>query len=233
VNASTVAPRIEARDLAREVPMRTLLRNLGVRVRSSKRADCPLCKGNSTGTLAFNERLWKCHRCNEGGDVYSLVRAVRKSDFREALKFVAELAGVRLNNHRGPDFRRELAARKAGHERVEAAAAKIESMEREVRLSVCRRIHVTERNQRRVAERLRTFGPEASGAEVEALWKELKSVAAWLQTDLATYTLLSFSHPAERAMFTVKPELRREMVREICGRGYVTTNDGKQFPVLA
>jgi putative DNA primase/helicase len=49
----------DARDIARMIPVRQLLRVLGVRVRNPKRADCPLCKGNSTGTLAFTERLWR------------------------------------------------------------------------------------------------------------------------------------------------------------------------------
>lgn len=233
MNVSTIAPRIEALDLARQVPMRTLLRNLGVRVRSSKRADCPQCKGRSTGTLAFNERLYRCHRCLAGGDIFSLVRAVRRCDFLEALRYVAELAGVRLDNRRGPDFQREIATRKAERERIEEAAARIECLERELRLSTGRRIHVAECNQRRAAERLRVLGPEASGPEVEELWRELKSVAAWLDVDLAIYTQLSFGSVSERARFVVKTELRKEMVCAIRGRGYVVSDDGKHVEVLA
>jgi hypothetical protein len=82
----------DAREIVRMIPIRQLLRVLGVRVRNSKRADCPLCEGNSTETLAFTERLWCCHRCNKSGDVFSLVRAVNRCDFPQALRFVAELA---------------------------------------------------------------------------------------------------------------------------------------------
>lgn len=54
-------------EVARAVTVPQILRELGARVRNRKRADCPLCKGSSKETLAFNESLWKCHRCNAGG----------------------------------------------------------------------------------------------------------------------------------------------------------------------
>lgn len=216
-----ISPRIDPRDLARSVPIRILLRNLGVRVRGSKRADCP-----------FTERLWRCHRCSAGGDVFSLVQAVRKSDFHEALKFVAELAGVRLDNRRGLDFHRELAARQAGRERVEAAAVKLEALERELRLDVRQAVHFAEKSRARAAARLAELGTGASGAEVEELWAELKSAAAWLERDLPAYTLLSFGSVAERCAFVLKPSLREGMVRDVRWRGYVTGDDGKQFPVV-
>src|SRR5260370_2717892 len=90
--------RLDARDIARMVSMRHVFIRLGVRVRNSKRADCPLCKGNSTGTIAFTQRLCRCHRCNDAGAVLALLRAVNRCDFPSALRYIAQLAGIRLDD---------------------------------------------------------------------------------------------------------------------------------------
>jgi hypothetical protein len=50
-----------------------------------------LYQDNLSGTAAFTERFWKCHRCNEGGDVFTLVRTVKRCDFPAALRLVAAL----------------------------------------------------------------------------------------------------------------------------------------------
>jgi DNA primase len=85
-----------ATDLKRAVPMREALRIMGWRVRSRGRCDCGLCKGSSKGTVAFNDRLWKCHRCGEGGDVFSLIEKAHNCDFKAALKFLAGEARIEL-----------------------------------------------------------------------------------------------------------------------------------------
>ena len=135
------------------------------------------------------------------------------------MRYIAEKAGVRLNNHRGPDFHRELAARKAEQRRIEETAGELQTLERDLRLATCRRIQVAERNKVRATERLRILGPETIGSEVATLWKELKSAAAWLGTDLAAYSLLSFGSVGERSKFVLKAELRREMISDIRWHG--------------
>jgi len=124
-------------------------------------------------------------------------------------------------------------ARESWRDRIAAATKKLEALEQELRRGCCTRIHNSERNLIRAVERLRAAGPEASGPEVEALWKELKAAATWLEVDLPIYTLLSFGSAAERAKFVLKPDLRREMVRDIRWRGYVVTTDWKQVAVLS
>jgi hypothetical protein len=98
------ATRPSPTDLARSINVRRVLCAFGVRIRNSKRADCPLCKGNSNGTVAFTERFWRCHRCIEGGDVFSLVRAINRCDFPEAHRVVAHLAGIRMRTPADPMF---------------------------------------------------------------------------------------------------------------------------------
>src|ERR1700727_1245127 len=108
----------DARDIARMVTMAELLRHLGWRVRWRNRADCGLCRGNSIGTLAFTERVWKCHRCNLGGDVFSLVRAVNRWQFPDALRYLASLAGVRLDDRHRDEWRQQIAEHKRQSERL-------------------------------------------------------------------------------------------------------------------
>ena len=82
---STVNPKcdLEPVDLAHLVTVCQLLRTFGSQVRTSKRADCPLCRGKSAGTLAFTGRLWHCHRCQAGGDLFSLVQQVTVAGLRK------------------------------------------------------------------------------------------------------------------------------------------------------
>jgi hypothetical protein len=228
--------RHDACDMARMVPMRELFRTTGVRLRNPRRADCPLCKGNSTGTLAFTDRFWHCHRCNEGGDIFSLVRAVNRCDFPSALRFVAELAGIRLEDRWSADFRRELAARKRQQERLEEGANKLAALEHALLRERRARIHDAERKRLKVSERLSALSrgePQRFRGEQEALWLTLQAAAALLNAELPAYTLLAFGAFDERAQFVLHPELREEIIARVRWAGYVRTPDGKQIEVLA
>jgi hypothetical protein len=228
--------RHDAHDIARLVPMRELLRTIGVRVRNPRCADCPLCKGHSIGTLAFTDRLWCCHRCNEGGDIFSLVRAVNDCDFPVALRFVAGLVGVCLENRGNADFRRELAARKRQQERIEDGANKLAALEHALRSERRDRIHDAERKCLRVGERFAALArgePERLRGEQEFLWLSLQAAVSLLNTDIPAYSLLSFGAPDERARFVLHPELRDEMIAQLRWAGYIRTTDGKQIEVLA
>ncbi len=75
---------------------------------SNRRADCPYCSGHSRLTVALDpvKGVWFCHRCQKGGSVSELARAIgvaykprpsgkaqqKKTEFREfLLKKMAEL----------------------------------------------------------------------------------------------------------------------------------------------
>lgn len=228
--------RLDTREIARALPVRQVLRALGLRVRNSKRADCPLCKGNSYGTIAYTERFWRCHRCQEGGDVFSLVCAVNRYDFREALRFTAELAGIRLEDPRNPDFRQELAARRRQREHIDHSAEKLAALENALRFERRNRIHDAERKRQKVGERLAELScgkPERFRGEQEGLWLTLQAIAMLLNTDVPAYMLLSFGAVEERARFVLHPELRDEIASGVRRAGYVRTADGKQVEVLA
>jgi CHC2 zinc finger len=219
--------------IARSVTVPEVLRALGVGVRNPKRADCPLCKGNSTGTLAFTHRFWHCHRCNEGGDIFSLVRAVNRCDFPAALRFMAELAGIRLEDFSRADFRR--AARKRQQERLEEGATKLAALEHALLRERRDRIHDVERKRLKVRERLSALSrgeAQRFRGEQEALWLTLQAAEVLLNADLPAYTLLAFGSFDERAQFVLHPELREEIIARVRSAGYVRTADGRQVAVL-
>ncbi|MGA7647762.1 MAG: hypothetical protein WBW01_14720 [Terriglobales bacterium] len=168
--------------------------------------------------------------------MYTLVRLVHGCDFRAAMVYVAELAGVRLEDHRSPDPRRVLAARKERRERIEHCAEKLSALERALLLERRDRIHDAERKRRKASERLAVLTrgePERFHGEQESLWLRLQAAAVLLNTDIPAYTLLSFGPPGERARFVLHPELRDEIIASVRWAGYVQTADGKQIEVLA
>jgi hypothetical protein len=216
--------------------MRQTLKVLGVRVRNAKRADCPLCRGNSIATLSFTERLWHCHRCGEGGDVFSLVRAVNRCDFPEALRFVAKLAGICVEDHRTVDFQRKLYARKMYRDRLEDGARKLSALEHSLLIRSRDLIHETERSTQKVGERLAALlrgEPEWFPGEQERRWQSLQAAAFLLRTEIPIYTLLSFGAPDERARFVLHPERRDQIVADVKWNGFVRTADGKKVEVLS
>ncbi len=56
--------------------MAALLVRAGFRVRSSKRADCAYCAGNSRGTVAFTSEVAFCHRCHWTASRRALARGL-------------------------------------------------------------------------------------------------------------------------------------------------------------
>jgi DNA primase len=225
----------DAREVARAVTVLQILRAFGARVRNRKRADCLLCKGSSKETLAFTERLWRCHRCNEGGDIFSLVRAVHRCTFPDALRYVAELAGIRPEDSRGTDPSRELAEHKRKRERIENAAETLEQAERSLRLQHRDRIRELECKRLKASERLAALNrgePERFHGESEALWRTLQAADTLLEFDLPAYTLLSFAAPAERARFVLHADQRNEMIRSVRQAGGLQDDAGRFVEVL-
>lgn len=67
----------------------------------TRRAPCLLHGGANPSAFSWTDTgLWKCHSCGAGGDKITLVRAVRRCSFREAVEFLAALAGVKYQSRR-------------------------------------------------------------------------------------------------------------------------------------
>ncbi|GCE26488.1 hypothetical protein KDA_19720 [Dictyobacter alpinus] len=74
---------------------------------------CPFHNERTPSFYVFREsQTWHCFGCNEGGDVFSFVQKQQGLDFHEALLYLAEKAGVAVEEHNGsnPEEEREASA---------------------------------------------------------------------------------------------------------------------------
>jgi P4 family phage/plasmid primase-like protien len=58
------------------------------------RGDCPIVEHRSKGSFSTSGDLWKCHACNEGGDVISLLKVLDDMSDAQAIEKAATMAGV-------------------------------------------------------------------------------------------------------------------------------------------
>ena len=72
------------------------------------RAICPFHTEKTPSFFVFPERQsWRCFgACATGGDVFSFLMRIENLDFSEALKRLAQRAGVNLAEKKGPEERR-------------------------------------------------------------------------------------------------------------------------------
>lgn len=94
------AQRVDLAEIKARFPKSRLLElaeQEGLTVRGGK-SSCPRRCSDSPDSASYFEKDgsagWKCHRCEAGGDVFTLVESTRNLDFREALQVVEQLAGV-------------------------------------------------------------------------------------------------------------------------------------------
>jgi DNA primase len=74
---------------------------------------CPFHNERTPSFYVFPEsQTWRCFGCNEGGDLFSFVQAQQSLGFRDALMYLAEKAGVPVedNSGRSPEEERETSA---------------------------------------------------------------------------------------------------------------------------
>src|SRR5438034_6397074 len=76
---------------------------------------CPFHNERTPSFYVFAEtQTWRCFGCNEGGDVFTFVQKQQGFEFHEALLYLAEKAGVAVeeSSSRSPEEEREASAAK-------------------------------------------------------------------------------------------------------------------------
>lgn len=219
------------RQIAELVPMPELLREFGTEGNErTGRARCPIHGGpNPTAFKWTQDGRWYCYRCGVGGDRIDLVRRVRGCGFREAVDFLAALAGVTTS----PASQEEIQRLKTERQRLDTAASWLETAEREDRLSARMAIHLLEWLERYASDKLAalTRDCEPPPAEVESAWDDLALPHKELRWWVAAYYLAAFGSQRSRLRFMLHPEQQLEIVEEVLLAGGVTCEDGSFFEV--
>ena len=186
--------------------MRRVLEHLSTCIRSRNRADCPLrCKGHRRGTVAFNDRFWKCHRCDAGGDVFTLIELVHHCSFRDALKYLAQMARVELARTMSREgrqrLRQEWAEHKRREEEVDQACAELAHQERLLRVQCARYIFEID------------YLLSLPAPWTEEQWSFAAAISELRNEDLLpTYTLLTFGAVGMRVRYILANETERAAI---------------------
>ena len=98
-------------DVAEEIGLVVALQKSGKALKGL----CPFHNERTASFYVFPEsQTWRCFGCNEGGDVFSFVQKQQGLEFRESLFYLAEKAGVPVEepSDRDPEAEREASAAK-------------------------------------------------------------------------------------------------------------------------
>jgi len=215
-----------AGDLRGRLSVADALKAVGLRIRGKSRADC-WCDGRSTATIAFTNRVWCCHRCHAGGDIFALVQAVQQCDFKTALQFVANIAGVRLDGR--PPSPVQLEQGRRDRERLARAAERLADEERRLRLAYASECRALEGLGRRIVGQLQDLGDGAERVDREKL---LAALPDYARRAAAGYNVIAFAPVAERVHFLLELAARAQILETALLEG-VRTSDGALVEVTA
>jgi hypothetical protein len=228
-------PQLLAQQICGLVKMSDLLTYLGFKVNErTRRGPCLLHGGNNpTSFSCTDDGRWHCHACGKGGDKLALIQAVRNCSFKEALQFLAGLAGVDATLT--PELRRELEQRRRKRRRLERAAQKLLAIEQSVMLDFRDEIHRLEGVRRNAGRRLaclRRGGKERFAGECEAAWTALESVSLQMPHLVVGYYISALACQAERVRFALQPEQREEMIEDVLIKGLIKTGDNSFMEII-
>ncbi len=196
----------EAREIAALVPMPRLLATLGFEVNERiRRCACRLHGGSNPTAFAWREDgYWRCFSCGRGGDRIALVRNARECSFREALEFLAGLAGVKFRFHRRS--RVDVAITRRRRDRAERAAWRIADEIGRLRRYYTDALHRCERLQRRIGGQLLRASRDR---ERERTWDRLARLAPVCTFFLAAWSFMWDAKPESLACFALASAAER------------------------
>lgn len=205
-------PLADAREIAALVRMPILLAELGIGVNErTRRCACILHGGSNRSAFSWTEAgLWKCHSCGAGGDRIALVRAARRCSFREAVEFLAALAGVEFRSRRVS--RCEIAQTRRRRERADRAAWQIADEIGRLRRYYTDATHRAERLEWRIGNEVLRPGTEASR---DTAWERLARLAPVSTFFFAAWDFVWDAKPDVLARFALaSPTGRQRFILE-------------------
>ena len=198
----------DVHEVAELVPMPHLLEALAIEANTrTRRAACILHGGSNPTAFSWREDgRWRCFSCGASGDRIALVRAVQQCGFREAVAFLAHLAGVSYEPQRVS--RRQIEAAKRQRQRADAAAWRVRDEVLRLRFYYRDGLHRAERLWRRFGDELLRA---RSGRERDAVWYRMARLAPACTFFLAGFRYINDSDSATLVSFALaSPAQRRE-----------------------
>jgi DNA primase len=200
----------DAREIAALVPTAVLLSALGFKISErTRRCACIVHGGSNRSAFSWTETgLWKCHSCGAGGDRIALVKAVRRCSFREAIEFLAALAGVNFRSQQVS--RREIAQTRQRRERAGHAAWRIVDEIGRLRRYYTDAMHRFDRLQERIGNEILQSSTEEAR---EAAWEQLARLVAARTFFFAAWNFVWHAKPDTLVRFVLaSPTERRRFV---------------------
>ncbi len=190
----------DARQIAGLVAMPRLLTALGFEVNErTRRARCLLHGGSNPSAFSWtDDGRWFCFSCGRGGDRISLAREARQCGFREAMEFLAGLAGVGYRGRRVSP--REIKQMRARRQRAEVAGWAIRDALRSFESKCGRALILVERLRWLIGEQLRATADDQASV---ALWEMLAGLAPVATCFLALWDFLGRASPEARIRFAL------------------------------
>ncbi len=224
--------RLNATQIKAKVPMAELLRELGFDISErSRRTSCRIHGGRDRTAFSWNESVGHCFSCGFAGDKIALVQAVLKCDFRQALQYLANLAGVGISDDR-PSFS-QLHKHREKEAETDIATEKLRLLEGHMRASYRGEIDDLERIKELASDILKAKHERSEcDRESEWAWKALQFAYEHLPAVLAGYSILSFANAPDRARFALYSEEADRIAQETRERGYVIDDREHMVEVL-
>jgi CHC2 zinc finger len=226
--------RTRPREVTDLVDMPTLLRELGFDVNErTHRAPCILHSGSNPTAFSWtDDGRWHCFSCELGGDKIALVRAVRQCSFREAMEFLATMAGAEYRPSRISAH--EIERARMMRAQAESNARALASLEVSAWRDAQNNLHsllALRRNAAAILLEIESGAPVRFPSEPEFAWEALKMAASEFARVDTAYCIVSFAAPSKRYAFVLHPDRREEMIDAALERGYVTDEKSYKFEV--
>lgn len=224
----------DAREISALVAMPRLLAALGFAVNErTRRGPCLLHSGSNPTAFSWrDDGRWHCFSCGASGDRIALVQATQQCGFREAVEFLAALAGVEFKP--GIASREAIEHQKLIREREAADADALLGLEfsawRQARDEVLR-LEATRRNAGKRLDAIYRGALERWPGEAEFAWQTLAEVYRQMARPAAVYNAISFAAAGDRFAFAMDRQAREQLTDETLERGWVADSKGYRFEV--